>query len=103
MLVGLLAPGLIAGDRPFQTSLCDDLKQAPGVCAPLERTLSAALRAGGGDLVQLDKVNGADAFSTAVASIADDDRQLPSRISPRSWAFGAEDQLATVPPVSIAE
>ena len=54
MLAGALAPGLIVGDRPFQTSICDDLEQAPATCAALERTLSAALRAGGGDLVQLD-------------------------------------------------
>jgi hypothetical protein len=44
MLAGALAPGLIAGDRPFQTSLCDGLEHAPAACAPLERTLSAALR-----------------------------------------------------------
>ena len=36
MLAGALVPGLIAGDRPFQTSLCDDLEQAPAACAPLE-------------------------------------------------------------------
>jgi hypothetical protein len=65
MLVGVLAPGLIAGDRPFQTSLCHDLEHAPAACASLERTLSAALRAGGEDLVQLDEANGADVFSTA--------------------------------------
>ena len=65
ILAGALVPGLIVGDRPFQTSLCDDLEQAPATCAALERTLSAALRAGGGDLVQLDEANGADAFSTA--------------------------------------
>ena len=29
MLAGVLAPGLIAGDRPFQASLCDDLEHAP--------------------------------------------------------------------------
>jgi hypothetical protein len=65
MLAGALAPGLIASDRPFHTSLCDDLEQAPAACAPLERTLSAGLRAGGGDLVHLDEANGADAFSSA--------------------------------------
>jgi hypothetical protein len=82
MLAGTLAPGLIAGDRPFQTSLCDD--PASTACAPLERTLlSADLRACGGDLVQPDQVNSADAFSTAVASMADDDRQLPSDLSAR--------------------
>jgi hypothetical protein len=37
-----LAPGLIAGDRPFQTSLCDDL-EPPAACAPLARTISAAM------------------------------------------------------------
>jgi hypothetical protein len=59
MLAGALAPGLIAGDRPFQTSLCDDLEPASTACAPLERTLSAALRAGGADLAQQDEANGA--------------------------------------------
>ena len=34
MLAGALVPGLIAGDRPFQTSLCDDLEHAPAACAP---------------------------------------------------------------------
>ena len=38
-----LAPGLIAGDRPFQTSLCAGLEQAPEACAELGRTASAAL------------------------------------------------------------
>jgi hypothetical protein len=33
MLAGVLAPGLIAGDRPFQLSLCD-LEHAPAGCAP---------------------------------------------------------------------
>jgi hypothetical protein len=33
MLAGALAPGLIAADRPFQTSLCD-LEYAPVGCAP---------------------------------------------------------------------
>ena len=37
-----LAPGLIVGDRPFQSSLCDDLAQAPEACGSLERTVSAA-------------------------------------------------------------
>ena len=32
-----LAPGLIAGDRPFQTSLCGDSEQAPELCAQLRR------------------------------------------------------------------
>ena len=59
ILAGALAPGLIAGDRPFQISLCD-LEHAPAACVPLERTLSAALRAAalrarGSDLVQLDE------------------------------------------------
>jgi hypothetical protein len=39
----VLAPGLIASDRPFQVSLCDDLAQAPEACAPRERTISAAM------------------------------------------------------------
>jgi hypothetical protein len=54
MLAGALAPGLIAGDRPFQTSLCG-LEQAPAACAPLERSLSAVLHDGGGELVQPSK------------------------------------------------
>ena len=32
ILAGALAPGLIAGDRPFQISLCD-LEHAPAGCA----------------------------------------------------------------------
>lgn len=40
-----LAPGLIAGDRPFQTSLCGDLEQAPEGCAQLGRTAVHALEA----------------------------------------------------------
>jgi hypothetical protein len=39
ILGGALLPGLIAGDRPFQTSLCDDLDQAPAACVPLKCTL----------------------------------------------------------------
>ena len=69
MFAGALAPGLIAGDRPFQTSLSDDLEHLPAACAALERTLSAALRAGGADRVQPDEANGADAFPTGVASV----------------------------------
>jgi hypothetical protein len=45
LVVGLtacaLAPGLIAGDGPFQTSLCGDLEQAPEACAQLGRTAAA--------------------------------------------------------------
>lgn len=41
LVVGLtalaLAPGLIAADRPFQTSLCGDLEQPPEACAQLGR------------------------------------------------------------------
>jgi hypothetical protein len=51
MLASTLVPGLIAGDRSFQISLCDDLEK-PAACAPLERLLSAAPRAGGADPVQ---------------------------------------------------
>jgi hypothetical protein len=36
-----LAPGLIAGDRPFQTSLCGDLEQAAEACAQVGRAVSA--------------------------------------------------------------
>lgn len=49
LLVGLIAvalmPGLIASDRPFQVSLCDDLAPAPEACAIRERTISAAVDA----------------------------------------------------------
>jgi hypothetical protein len=58
ILGGALAPGLIAGDRAFQTGLCDYLEHAPAACLPLA------------------EANGADALSTAVASIADDDLSL---------------------------
>ena len=43
LIAVVLAPGLIASDRPFQVSLCDDLAQAPEACAPRERTISAAM------------------------------------------------------------
>jgi hypothetical protein len=43
LIAVVLAPGFVAGDRPFQTSLCDDLEQASEVCTPLERTVSAAM------------------------------------------------------------
>ena len=39
-----LAPGRIAGDRPFETSLCGDLEQVLEACAQLERT-ALAMRA----------------------------------------------------------
>jgi hypothetical protein len=49
LVVGLtalaLAPGLIAGDGPFETSLCADLGAASDACAQLERTASAAMPA----------------------------------------------------------
>ena len=70
MLAGALVPGLIAGDRPFQISLCDDLEQAPSACAPLERSLSAVLRAGGADLVQRDELT-APMLSLPLAYIAE--------------------------------
>jgi hypothetical protein len=38
LLAAALAPGFIVADRPFQTSLCVDLEQAPKTCAPFERT-----------------------------------------------------------------
>jgi hypothetical protein len=47
-----LSPGFIAGDRPFQTSLCDDLVQVPEACASLERTLSAVMNRDGAGLAQ---------------------------------------------------
>ena len=40
-----LAPGLIAGDRPFETSLCGHVEDAAATCAQLERTASAAVPA----------------------------------------------------------
>jgi hypothetical protein len=104
ILAGAPAPGLIAGDRPFQTSLCDDLEHAPAACAPLERTLSAVLRARGADLGQSDEPNGAGALSTGVVSVAVEDRQLPlGSLRELGRLFRAEDQLATVPPGRIAE
>ena len=47
-----LAPGVIAGDRPFQTSLCGDLAQAPEACAQLARTAAAAIREREADLAE---------------------------------------------------
>jgi hypothetical protein len=56
MVVGLtalaLAPGLIVSDRPFQTSLCGDLEQAPEACAQLARTASAVIREREADLAE---------------------------------------------------
>ena len=51
MLAATLAPGLIAGDRPFQTSLCDDLERAPDACAALVRTVFATLPTAGAGLI----------------------------------------------------
>jgi hypothetical protein len=60
LVVGLiafaLAPGLIAGDRPFETSLCGDLEQASAACTELERTASA-IQADGGDLAEAHKAD----------------------------------------------
>jgi hypothetical protein len=47
-----LSPGLIAGDRPFQTSLCDYFEQVPEACASLERTISAVMPADGAGLAR---------------------------------------------------
>ncbi len=44
-----LAPGLIAGDRPFQTSLCGDIEQAPEACVQLGR---AAMREHAAELAE---------------------------------------------------
>jgi hypothetical protein len=56
LVVGLtafaLAPGLIAGDRPFQASLCGDLEQAPDACVQLARAPSAALPERADDLAE---------------------------------------------------
>jgi hypothetical protein len=104
VLAGVLGPGLIAGDRSFQTGLCDNLEHAPAACASLEGTSSVDIRVGGGDLVQADQANRANAFSTAVASIADDDRQLPRGfLRELRRLFEVEDKLATVPSGSTAE
>ena len=56
MLAATLAPGLIANDRPFQVSLCDDLEQTSPPCAPLEPTISAAMDADGPALAQPGQV-----------------------------------------------
>jgi hypothetical protein len=45
-----LAPGIIAGDRPFQAGLCGDLEQAPEACAQLGRTVMHELAAELADL-----------------------------------------------------
>ena len=51
MLTATLLPGLIAADRPFQTSLCDDLEQAPDACAALVRTMLATMPTDGAGLI----------------------------------------------------
>jgi hypothetical protein len=51
MLAAALAPGLIAGDRPFQTSLCDDLEQRPDACAALVHTVLATMPTNGAGLI----------------------------------------------------
>ena len=56
LLAATLAPGLIANDRPFQVSLCDDLEQTSPPCAPLEPTISAAMDADGPALAQPGQV-----------------------------------------------
>jgi hypothetical protein len=51
MLGATLAPGLIVGDRPFQTSLCDDLEQRPDACAALVDTVLATMPTNGAGLI----------------------------------------------------
>jgi hypothetical protein len=51
MLGATLAPGLIVGDRPFQTSLCDDLEQRPDACAALVHTVLATMPRNGAGLI----------------------------------------------------
>ena len=51
MLTATLLPGLIAADRPFQISLCDDLEQVPDACAALVRTMSATMPTDGAGLI----------------------------------------------------
>jgi hypothetical protein len=61
LFLGLIAitlvPGLIAQDRPFQRSLCDDLGQAVAACASPERTISAAMHADGAALAKPAQVH----------------------------------------------
>ena len=47
-----LSPGFIAGDQPFQTSLCDDSERVPEACASLERTVSAVMPTDGAGLAR---------------------------------------------------
>jgi hypothetical protein len=47
----VLTPGLVAGDRPFQTSLCAGLEQAPDACAALVRTVLATTPPDGRGLI----------------------------------------------------
>ena len=42
LMAGTLAPGLIAGDRPFQTSLCGDLGRSLRPCGQTEVAASAS-------------------------------------------------------------
>ena len=51
MLTATLLPGLIAADRPFQTSLCDDLERVPDACAALVRTMLATMPTDGAGLI----------------------------------------------------
>jgi hypothetical protein len=49
MLTGVLVAGCISGDRPFQTSLCDDLEHAPAAtCVSLAYHLSSSVATGAG-------------------------------------------------------
>jgi hypothetical protein len=47
MHTGVLVPGCMSGDRPFQTSLCDDPEHAPAAtCVSLAYHLSSSVAAG---------------------------------------------------------
>jgi peptidoglycan/LPS O-acetylase OafA/YrhL len=56
LVVGLttlaLAPGIISGDRPFQTSLCGYPEQALEACTQLRRTGSSAMHERAAELVE---------------------------------------------------
>ena len=47
MLAATLVPGLIAADRPFEASLCNDLERSPDACAALVHTVLATMPTGG--------------------------------------------------------
>ena len=46
LTAGALAPGLIAGDRPFHTSPCSELAPVPAACAPIQVAVSTPAQDG---------------------------------------------------------